>query len=195
MQKNSVVSNTADDDYSHRAICHVRIKYDRGSEHIFIEHLSLENLQTLDSFVNNNTNHSHVNSSSANSSNSSGNSSDTIPFYCRFRLSPEKRGLFQTKIVRCTRSQSTFIFDGKQLNDFELSYDQLSNHSIEMILYRVGTNKPAYKDIRIATVKFDLAALNEIDQISVKKPLEEPDAFSSIQVNINPWFIIILTFF
>ena len=184
LQKNSVVSNSADEDHSNRAICHLKMSYDRGSEHVFIEHLSLENLQTLESFVNNNNN-SHVNSSSSNTSNSSGNSSDIIPFYCRFRLSPEKRGLFQTKIVRYTRSQSAFVFEGKQLNDFELSHDQLSNHSIEMILYKVGTSKPAYKDIRIATVKYDLTGLNEIDQISVKKPLEESDAFSSIQVNID----------
>ena len=185
LQKGSIVSNAGDEDDSHRAVSHIKISYDRDSEHIFIENLSFENMQTLDSFVNNLThnNNSNVNSSSSSASNhSSGNNLENIPFYCRFRLYPERRSLFQTKIVRHARAQTSFTFDVKQLNDFELSYDQLNNHSIELILYKVGTNKPAYKDIRIATVKYDLASLNEIDRISVKKPLEESDVITSVQV-------------
>jgi hypothetical protein len=137
-------------------------------------------MQTLDTFINNNNINNNI--SSSNSISSSGNNHDFIPFYCRFRLYPEKRSLFQTKIVRHPRLQSSYLFDGNQLNDFELSYDQLINHSIEILLYKVGTIKPSYKDIRIATVKYDLAGLNEANQISLKKSLDEYDSTSLIQV-------------
>jgi hypothetical protein len=137
-------------------------------------------MQILDTFVNNN-NHT-MNLSSSNNASTSGNNYDFIPFYCRFRLCPEKRSLFQTKIVRHPRLQSSYLFDVKQLNDFELSYDQLNNHSIEILLYKVGTTKPSYKDTRIATVKYDLGGLCEADQISLKKPLDECDSSSMIQV-------------
>lgn len=145
-------------------------------------------MQILDTFVNNNNIHSNL--SSSNTMNNSGNNNDSIPFYCRFRLLPEKRSLFQTKIVRHPRFQSLYLFDGKQLNDFELSYDQLSNHSIEIILYKVGTTKPSYKDIRIASVRYDITALNEADEISLKKPLDECDPTSIIQVRTI--FILLL---
>jgi hypothetical protein len=137
-------------------------------------------MQILDTFVNNNNINSNLSSSNNNSS--SGNNNDFISFYCRFRLYPSKRSLFQTKIVRHSRSQSSYFFDIKQLNDFELSYDQLNNHSIELLLYKVGTTKPSYKDIRIATVKYDLSGLNEADKISLKKTLDECDPASLIQV-------------
>ena len=138
-------------------------------------------MQILDTFVNNNPMNNNNISSSTNLNNS-GNNHDFIPFYCRFRLFPEKRSLFQTKIVRYQRNQSTFLFNGNELNDFELSFDQLTNHSIELLLYKVGTTKPSYKDIRIATVKYDLTGLNEANQISLKKPLEEYDSASVTQV-------------
>ena len=138
-------------------------------------------MQILDTFVNhNNINNNNISSST--NLNSSGNNHDIIPFYCRFRLYPEKRSLFQTKIVRHPRCQSSYLFDGNQLNDFELSYDQLANHSIEILIYKVGTIKPSYKDIRIANVKYDLTGLIEANQISLKKPLDEYDSPSLIQV-------------
>ena len=110
-------------------------------------------MQLLDSFMSSTTN---MNSSAVVSSNTNGNNNDFISFYCRFRLCPERRSLFQTNIIRHPRSQSFHIFDLKELHDMNLSSDQLSNHSIEMILYKVGTTKPAYKDVRIASVKYDL---------------------------------------
>jgi hypothetical protein len=186
----AVVPNPADEDDSHRAISHIKISYDRDGEHVFIESLSFENMQILDTFVNNNpmNNNNNNNISSSTNLNSSGNNHDFIPFYCRFRLYPEKRSLFQTKIVRYQRNQSSYLFDGNQLNDFELSFDQLTNHSIEILLYKVGIIKPSYKDIRIATVKYDLASLNEANQISLKKPLDEYDSPSLIQVRHLPFF-------
>ena len=136
-------------------------------------------MQMFDSFVNHNHN---MNVSSTTSTSTNGNNNDFISFYCRFRLFPEKRSLFQTDIVRHPRLQSFYLFDLKQLNDFELSYDQLNNHSIEISLYKVGTMKPAYKDIRIATVKYDLEQLIETDEISLKKPFDECDPSSVTQV-------------
>lgn len=72
----------------------------------------------------------------------------------------------------------------KQLNEFELTYDQLNSHSIEILVYKVGTTKPSFKDFRLASVKFDLADLTNADQISTKKILEECDPSSTIQVNL-----------
>jgi hypothetical protein len=146
-------------------------------------------MQILDTFVNNNNINSNL--SSSNTVSSSGNNHDLISFYCRFRLWPEKRSLFQTKIVRHPRFQSSYLFDVKQLNDFELSHDQLNNHSIELLLYKVGTTKPSYRDIRIATVKYELGGLNEADQISLKKSLDEYDSVSLIQVS-NGFFRLVL---
>ena len=120
--------------------------------------------------------------SSTNISSASGNDSHLIPLYCRFRLWPEKRSLFQTKIVRYPRFQSSYYYDIKQLNDFELSYDQLNNHAIEIILYKISITKPLYKDIRIATVKYDLGSLIEAEQISLTKSLDESTPSSIIQV-------------
>lgn len=182
-------ATTADD--SHRTISFIKLSYDRDGEHVFIETLSLDNMQALDAFVNNNNNNNSSNSmasSSISSGSTNANNHDFIHYYCRCRLWPEKRGLFQTKIVRHPRSQSTCLFDTKQLNDFELSYDQLNNHCIELLLYRVGT-KPTYKDIRVATVKYDLASLMESDQVSLKKQLDESDPICMIQVR-NLIFLI-----
>jgi hypothetical protein len=183
--------NQTDEDNSNRALSCIKISYDRDGEHIFIDSLSFENMQILDTFVNNNNN--NLNLSSTNNTNTSGNNNnnDFISFYCRFRLWPEKRSLFQTKIVRHPRFQSNYLFDIKQLNDFELSYDQLINHAIEILIYKVGTTKPSYKDIRIATVKYDLGGLTETDQISPKKPLEECDPSWMIQVR-NSVFLFLL---
>ncbi|CAF3479577.1 unnamed protein product [Adineta steineri] len=163
-----------------RAISHIKLLYDRDGEHVYIDSLSFENMQMLDSFINNNNqNNNNNNNMNSSSTNTNGNNHDFIPFYCRFRLCPEKRSLFQTEIVRYPRSQSFFLFDLKQLNDFELTYEQLNNHSIEILFYKVGTTKPSYKDIRIATVKYDLEGLIETDEILLKKPLEECDPSSS----------------
>lgn len=155
--------NTSNEDDSTRPLSRATISYDRDSEHVFIESLSFENLQLLDAFTTTNNN-------------------DFISFYCRFRLLPEKRSLFQTKIIRLTRLQSLYLFDKKQLHEFELSYDQLNNHSIEIFLYKITMIKPLYKDIRIASVKYDLNELSEMDQSRMKKPLEECDSSSIIQV-------------
>ncbi|CAF4917524.1 unnamed protein product, partial [Rotaria socialis] len=78
-----------------RPLARITISYDRHSEHVFIDTLSFENLQTLDSYTNNNNNN---------------NNNDYVSFYCRFRLLPEKRTLFQTKIVRVTRVQASYLF-------------------------------------------------------------------------------------
>ncbi|CAF2971959.1 unnamed protein product [Rotaria sp. Silwood2] len=161
--KANLPTNPSNEDELTRPVSRITISYDRDIERVFIDTLSFENLQLLDSYVNNN------------------NTSDFISFYCRFRLLPEKRTLFQTKIVRLTRLQSSYLFDKKQLNEFELSYDQLNNRSIEIFLYKISTIKPLYKDIRIATVKYDLNELSEVDQSRMKKPLEECDASSIIQ--------------
>ena len=99
------------------------------------------------------------------------NNNDSVSFYCRFRLLPEKRSLFQTKIVRLTRLQTSYLFDKKQLNEFELTYDQLNNHSIEIFLYKIHSVKPLYKDIRLATVKYDLNELTTTDQSRMKKSI------------------------
>lgn len=175
-------------DESNRAISQIKITYDRDAEHACIDSLSFENMQILDAFYSNNNNTSSPNimnnmalSSTSNNSNST-NPNEFIPFYCRFRLLPEKRSLFQTKIFRFPRGQSFYVFDVKQLNGFELSFDQLNNHFLELLLYKVGTTKPSYKDTRIATAKYDLGGLNGIDQVSLKKPLDEPDPMSSVQV-------------
>ena len=110
------------------------------------------------------------------------NNNDFISFYCRFRLLPEKRTLFQTKIIRLTHLQSSYSFDNKQLNEFELSYEQLNYHSIEIFLYKISKIKPLYKDIRIATVKYDLNELLTVEQIRMKKLIDECDSLSMIQV-------------
>ncbi|CAF0928221.1 unnamed protein product [Rotaria sordida] len=178
--KSSMTINSTNEDDSNRAMSLVKISYDREGEHIFIDTLSFENMQILDAFVNNNHNINMALSSTTTAS-ANTNHNDFISFYCRFRLWPEKRSLFQTKIVRYPRSQSSYLFDVKQLNDFELSFDQLNNHFIELLLYKVGTTKPSYKDIRIATVKYELGGLSEADQISLKKPLDESDPSSIIQ--------------
>ncbi|CAF1662817.1 unnamed protein product, partial [Adineta ricciae] len=174
----SVPSISDEEIHPNRAISHIKLIYDRDGEHIFIDSLSFENMQLLDSFMSSTTN---INSSTVVSSNTNGNNNDFIFFYCRFRLCPERRSLFQTDIIRHPRSQSFHIFDLKELHDMNLSPDQLSNHSIEMILYKVGTTKPAYKDVRIASVKYDLEGLVESDEISMRKPLEECDPAMMIQ--------------
>ncbi|CAF4120661.1 unnamed protein product [Rotaria socialis] len=158
--------NPSNEDDLTRPLARITISYDRHSEHVFIDTLSFENLQTLDSYTNNNNNN---------------NNNDYVSFYCRFRLLPEKRTLFQTKIVRVTRVQASYLFDKKQLQEFELSYDQLINHSIEIFFYKINTTKPLYKDIRIATVKYDLNQLSEMDQTRMKKTLDECDSSSIIQ--------------
>jgi len=178
LKKAAAVANPAVEDITDRALAQIQISYDRNGEHVFVESLAFENLQILDNFLIN----SNLNSNTSSSNNTNTSNGDSIAFYCRFRLYPEKRSLFQTKIVRCSRSQTSYLFDAKQLNDFELTLEQLNNHSIEILLYRVGTTKPAYKDIRIATVKYDLAGLNDAEEISLKKPLDECDPSSLIQV-------------
>jgi hypothetical protein len=137
--------------------------YERDSEHVFIDTLSFDNLQTLDGYINNNT-------------------GDFFSFYCRFRLLPEKRSLFQTKVIRLTRFQTSYLFDNKQLNEFQLSYEQLNNHSIEILLYKINTIKPLYKDIRLATVKYDFNELSQSNQSRMKKVLEEIDPSLITQV-------------
>lgn len=149
-------SNTNNDEDNNRAISRLSISYDRDSEHVFLDTLSFENLQALDGYMNN-------------------NNGDWISFYCRFRLLPEKRSLFQTKPIRINRCQASYLFDSKVLSDFQLSYDQLNNHAIEILLYKISTTKPLFKDIRIATVKYDLNSLSKADQSRMKKSLEEPD--------------------
>ncbi|CAF0897379.1 unnamed protein product [Rotaria sp. Silwood1] len=178
--KGSVPTNLTNEDDLYRAMSLIKISYDRDGEHVFIDSLSFENIQMLDAFVTNNNNNTNIALSSTTTASASTNYNDFTPFYCRFRLWPEKRSLFQTKIVRHPRFQTSYLFDVKQLNDFELSYDQLNNHCIELLLYKVGTTKPSYKDIRIATVKYDLGGLSEADQISLKKPLDESDPSSII---------------
>ncbi|UJR28819.1 hypothetical protein I4U23_010043 [Adineta vaga] len=181
--KASIPSKAEDEIDSTRALSYIKLIYDREGEHVFIDSLSFENMHMLDTFANSTSN---INSPSANNTNTNGNNNnnnnnDLIPFYCRFRLCPERRSLFQTNIIRHPRSQSFHIFDLKELHDMNISSDQLSNHSIEMILYKVGTNKPTYKDIRIASVKYDLEGLIESDEVSIKKPLDESDPSSIIQ--------------
>ncbi|CAF3150865.1 unnamed protein product [Rotaria socialis] len=186
----SIPTNPKNDDDAFRAISQIKITYDRDGEHVFIDSLCFENMQMLDAFsINNynyNSNHNNTTTnnmalSSTTSTSISTNNNDFIPFYCRFRLWPEKRSLFQTKIVRHPRFQSSYLFDAKQLNDFELSFDQLNNHFLELLLYKVGTIKPSYKDTRIATVKYDLGNLNGTDEVSLKKPLDESDPISTVQ--------------
>ncbi|CAF2261131.1 unnamed protein product [Rotaria magnacalcarata] len=188
--KASIPTNPKNDDDSFRAISQIKITYDRDGEHVCIDSLCFENMQMLDAFsinnynYNNNPNNNHTNNMALSSTTSTGtstNNNDFIPFYCRFRLWPEKRSLFQTKIVRHPRFQSSYLFDVTQLNDFELSSDQLNNHFLELLLYKVGTTKPSYKDTRIATVKYDLGNLNETDEVSLKKSLDESDPISTVQ--------------
>ncbi|CAF1122397.1 unnamed protein product [Rotaria sordida] len=161
--KANLPSNPSNEDELTRPLSHITISYDHDIGHVIIDSLSFENLHILDSYINNN------------------NNSDFISFYCRFRLLPEKRSLFQTKIIRLTRLQSSYLFDKKQLNEFELTHDQLNNHSIEIFLYKISIIKPLYKDIRIATVKYDLNELSETDQNRIKKSLDECDPSSIIQ--------------
>lgn len=142
----------------------ITISYDRESERVSIDSLSFENLHILDGYVNNN------------------NNTDFISFYCRFRLLPEKRSLFQTKIVRLSRLQTSYLFDKNQLNEFELSYDQLNYHSIEIFLYKISTTKPLYRDIRLAIIKYDLSELTLTNQSRMKKSFDECDPSSIIQV-------------
>lgn len=164
-----------------RTTARIKLCYDRENEQVFIDCLSFENIQILDNSATNMMNNQMMCSSTNNSTNSS-SQTDIFPFYCRFRLLPEKRSLFQTKIIRHPRSQSFFLFDVQQLNEFELTYEQLLNHQLEILIYRVGTTKPIYKDLRIASVKFDLEGLNEAEKVSVKKSLEECDPAASSQV-------------
>ena len=144
-----------------RALSRISISYSRDRERVFIDSFSLENLNALDG---------------------STSGQDSISFYCRFRLLPERRSLFQTKIVRLTRLQSNCLFDAEQLNEFDLSFDQLNNHAIEILLYRSGTLKPLYKDVRLATVKYDLHELSESDRVHMRTFFDECDPPSSVQV-------------
>ncbi len=163
-QKTSLTTlNSTNEDELNRANARITINYERSSEHVLIDNLLFDNLQLLEGYINN-------------------NNGDFISFYCRFRLLPEKRSLFQTKIIRLTRIQSSYLFDNKQLNEFQLSYEQLNNHSIEIILYKINTIKPLYKDIRIAKVKYDLNELLHSDQTRMKKSLDECDPLSKIEV-------------
>ena len=139
------------------------ISYDRDSEHLFLDLLSFENLQSLEGYAND-------------------NHGEFISFYCRFRLHPDKRSLFQTKILRLTRAQSSYVFDRKQLNDFPLPYEQLNTRSIEILFYKISTSKPFYKDIRLGTVKFPLNELLQTDQSRLNKTFEAVDPSSLIQV-------------
>ena len=161
-----------------------KINYDREGEHFFFDSLSFDNMHSLDAFLHpiNGNPSAHVPSTNHNAG-LAGNNSEFVPFYCRFRLLPEKRSLFQTKIIRHPRSQSSYLFDVKQLNEVDLSYDQLSSHSIEILLYKVGTVKPSYKDTRVATVKFDLLELIETDQLTANKLFDECDSSSTTQVS------------
>ncbi len=176
LQKASLPSNSTNDDELNRAIGRISISYERDSEHVFIDTLSFDNLQTLDGYINNNT-------------------GDFFTFYCRFRLLPEKRSLFQTKVIRLTRSQTSYLFDNKQLNEFPLSYEQLNNHSIEILLYKINATKHMYKDVRIATVKYDLSELSQSDQSRMKKALEQVDPSSLIQVRILYSFLSVSHYF
>ncbi|CAF1298493.1 unnamed protein product [Adineta steineri] len=160
--KATISTNPTTEDDLTRALSHITISYDRDSGHVSIDTLAFENLHMLDGYINN-------------------NNGDLISFYCRFRLLPEKRSLFQTKIVRLTRLQSSYLFDKKQLNEFELSYDQLNNHSIEIFLYKISTMKPLYKDIRLATIKYDLNELSQSDQCRMKKSFDECDPSTIVQ--------------
>ncbi len=169
LQKANLPSNPTNDDELTRALSRISIGYDRDNEQVSIDTLSFGNLQFLDGYVNN-------------------NNGDFISFYCRFRLLPEKRSLFQTKIIRLTRLQSSYLFDNKQLDEFHLPCEQLNNHAIEILLYKINTIKPLYKDIRIATVKYDLNELFQSDQSRMKKPLNESDPSSIIQVRLIFFF-------
>ncbi|UJR20776.1 hypothetical protein I4U23_023889 [Adineta vaga] len=157
--KGSFSSNTNPEDDLTRPISRLTMTYDRDSDHVFIDTLSLENLHLSDAYMNN-------------------NNGEFISIYCRFRLLPEKRNLFQTKIVRLTRLQTSYFFDKKQLNEFELSYEQLNYHAIEILLYKISTTKPLYKDIRLATIKYDLNELSQSDQSRMKKSFDECDSNS-----------------
>ena len=156
-------ANPINDEDTNRPLARLSISYDRDNEHVFLDTLSLENLQTLDGYINNNNGY-------------------WISIYGRFRLLPEKRSLFQTKPIRINRCQTSYLFDNKLLSDFQLSYDQLNNHAIEILLYKISTVKPLFKDIRIATVKYDLNCLLKTDQSRMKKSLEEPDPIAISQV-------------
>ncbi|CAF1114276.1 unnamed protein product [Adineta ricciae] len=150
-----------EDDLTH-SVTHLSMVYDRDSEHVSIDTLALENLHLLDGYINN-------------------NNGDVISFYCRIRLLPERRSLFQTKIVRLPRLQTSYLFDKKQLNEFELPYEQLNYHAIEIFLYKVSTIKPLYKDVRIASVKYDLNELFQSDQSRLRKILDECDPHTTHQ--------------
>ena len=86
---------------------------------------------------------------------------------------PEKRSLFQTKLLRWQRQQNSLLVDGKQLNDFDLPPEQLTSRAIEIFFYRINTNKSLCKDTRLATVKFELHELAQVEQIELTKPLDE----------------------
>ena len=162
-QKGNLPSGAQSEDDSSRPVSRISISYDRDSAHVCVDTLSLENLQLLDGCANN-------------------NNGDSISFYCRFRLLPQKRSLFQTKIVRCTRLQSSYLFDKKQLNEFELAYEQLHHHAIEIFLYKISTVKPLYRDVRLATIKYDLNELSQSDQSRMKKTFDDCDPTSVAQV-------------
>jgi len=74
------------------------------------------------------------------------------------------------------------------LDEFHLPCEQLNNHAIEILLYKINTIKPLYKDIRIATVKYDLNELSQSDQSRMKKTLNESDPSSIIQVRFIFFF-------
>lgn len=179
MQKGSLFASTTNDDDLNRAHARLTISYERDTEHVFLDLLSFENLQTLDGYSND-------------------NHGEFISFYCRFRLYPDKRSLFQTKILRLPRTQTSYVFDRKHLHDFPFSYDQLNTRSIEILLYKISTNKASlHKDIRLATVKFPLNELHLTDQSRMNKSFELVDATSIAQVRffvslLRSFFILLL---
>lgn len=163
LQKGSLPSGAPNDEDASRPLSRLSISYDRASAHVCVDTLSLENLHLLDGYASN-------------------NSGDSISFYCRFRLLPEKRSLFQTKVARCTRLQSSYLFDKKQLSEFELAHEQLNHHAIEIFVYKISSVKPLYRDVRLATIKYDLNELSQSDQSRMKKTFEDCDPASITQV-------------
>ncbi|CAF0752563.1 unnamed protein product [Didymodactylos carnosus] len=157
-KSNSTSCQTSDEDQKH-AYIRCSISYDRDNDQIQIDNICFENIFSLESLTpQQGPQYTPCDPTTASS------------FYCRFRLYPERRSVFQTKIIRHNRTSQSHLFDDKLT--FEMKPELLINHSIEILVYTISKN---FKDVRVGTARFDLHELYDSDRIRVRKVLNETD--------------------
>ncbi|CAF0985217.1 unnamed protein product [Didymodactylos carnosus] len=156
-KSNSPTCQSSDEDQNHAHI-QCSISYDRDNGRIQIDNISFDNIFSLESLSQQGPQYTPCDPVIPN-----------LSFYCRFRLHPERRSLFQTKIIRLNRTSQSHLFDDELI--FEIKPELLLNHSIEILMYTIG--KKNFKDVRVGIARINLQELYECDRVRVRKVLNE----------------------